>query len=152
MWPTRARLLVATIWAGSLWTVGFLVVPTLFHTLSDQVLVGTIAASLFDAQAWVGMACALAMLVLVGQGGHAPRPRRTLLLIVLAMLACTLVVHFGLQPMMAQLRAAAGPGGVMESALRARFGMLHGISMSIYLIQSLLAVWLLFKQSAIAQP
>jgi len=152
MWLTRARLLVATIWAGSLWTVGFLVVPTLFHTLSDQVLVGTIAASLFDAQAWVGMACALAMLVLAGKGGHAPRPRRTLLLIVLAMLACTLVVHFGLQPMMAQLRAAAGPGGVMESALRARFGMLHGISMSIYLIQSLLAVWLLFKQSAIAQP
>jgi hypothetical protein len=146
MWMTRTRLLVATVWAGSLWTVGFLVVPTLFRTLSDQVLVGTIAASLFNVQAWLGMACALALLALVWAGGYAPRARRTLLLIVLAMLACTVVVHFGLQPMMEQLRAAAGPGGVMASALKARFGMLHGVSMSIYLVQSGLAVWLLLKQ------
>ncbi|WP_367185288.1 DUF4149 domain-containing protein [Rugamonas sp.] len=144
----RARLLVTTAWAGSLWTVGMLVVPTLFRTLSDHVLVGTIAASLFDAQAWVGMACAVAMLALVGWGGDPARVRRTLLLIVLAMLACTVAFHFGLQPMMAQLRAAAGPAGVMESALRARFGLLHGVSMGIYLIQSLLAACLLFKQYA----
>jgi len=146
MWLTRARLLVATIWAGSIWTVGYLVAPTLFATLSDRVLAGTIAASLFDAEAWVCIACALAMLALVWRSGHAPRARRTLLLIVLATLACTLVVHFAIQPSMAQLRAAAGPSGVMASALKARFGMLHGISMGIYLIQSLLAGWLLFKQ------
>lgn len=146
MWMTRARLLVATIWAGSIWTVGYLVAPTLFATLSDRVLAGTIAASMFDAEAWVCIACGLAMLALVWRSAYAPRPRRTLLLIVLAMLACTVVAHFGLQPMMAQLRAAAGPSGVMESALKARFGMLHGISMGIYLIQSLLAGWLVFKQ------
>jgi hypothetical protein len=34
----------------------------------------------------------------------------------------------------------------MESAAKSRFGMLHGISSVIYLVQSLLAGWLLIKQ------
>jgi hypothetical protein len=76
----------------------------------------------------------------------AAKARRNLLLVVLVMLLCTLISHFGLQPMMAALRAAAGPGGVMEGAARNEFGMLHGISSSIYLVQSLLAAWLVVKQ------
>ncbi|MBA5686949.1 DUF4149 domain-containing protein [Duganella sp. LX47W] len=143
----RARLLVATAWAGSLWTVGYLAAPTLFGTLSDRVLAGTIAASLFHAEALLSIACAALLLLLLwldktGLLGA----RRTTLLLALVMLACTLVSHFGLQPEMAALRAAAGPGGVMESAAKGRFGMLHGVSSSIYLFQSLLAAWLVVKQ------
>lgn len=155
----RTRLLVATLWAGSLWAVGYLAAPTLFATLSDRVLAGTIAGNLFTNQAWLSIACALVMLVLLwatqtSTGGifagpaanMAAKSRRTLLIIVLVMLACTLVSHFGLQPMMATLRAAAGPGGVMEEAAKNQFGVLHGISSVIYLIQSLLAAWLVVKQ------
>ncbi len=155
----RTRLLVATLWAGSLWAVGYLAAPTLFATLSDRVLAGTIAGNLFTSQAWLSIACALVMLVLLwatqtSTGGifagpaanMAAKSRRTLLIIVLVMLACTLVSHFGLQPMMASLRAAAGPGGVMEDAAKNEFGILHGISSVIYLIQSLLAAWLVVKQ------
>jgi hypothetical protein len=155
----RTRLLVATLWAGSLWAVGYLAAPTLFATLSDRVLAGTIAASLFTNQAWLSIACAVVMLLLLwatqtSTGGifagpaanMAYKARRTLLIIVLAMLSCTLVSHFGLQPMMASLRAAAGPGGVMEGAARNEFGILHGISSAIYLVQSLLAAWLVVKQ------
>ncbi|HEU4775936.1 MAG TPA: DUF4149 domain-containing protein [Telluria sp.] len=143
----RARLLVAAAWAGSLWTVGYLVAPMLFSTLSDRVLAGTIAASLFHAQALLSIACALLLLLLLwlDRAGQ-PGARRTTVLLTLLMLACTLVSHFGLQPEMAALRAAAGPGGVMESAARGRFGMLHGISSSLYLVQSLLAAWLVIKQ------
>ncbi|SDG39048.1 MULTISPECIES: DUF4149 domain-containing protein [unclassified Duganella] len=155
----RTRLLVATLWAGSLWAVGYLAAPTLFATLSDRVLAGTIAGNLFTNQAWLSIACALVMLVLLGAtqtstGGifagpaanMAAKSRRTLLIIVVVMLACTLVSHFGLQPMMASLRAAAGPGGVMDGAAKNEFGILHGISSTIYLIQSLLAAWLVVKQ------
>ncbi|MYM33217.1 DUF4149 domain-containing protein [Duganella sp. FT94W] len=155
----RTRLLVATLWAGSLWTVGYLAAPTLFATLSDRVLAGTIAGNLFSNQAWLSIACGLVMLVLLGAtqtstGGifagpaanMAAKSRRTLLIIVMVMLVCTLVSHFGLQPMMASLRAAAGPGGVMAEAARNEFGILHGISSTIYLIQSLLAAWLVVKQ------
>ncbi|MBJ7312994.1 DUF4149 domain-containing protein [Rugamonas sp. CCM 8940] len=143
----RARLLLATLWAGSLWTVGYLAAPTLFATLSDRVLAGTIAASLFRVEALLSLACGAALLLLLwlGKDFSAAR-RRTLLLIVLAMLACTLASHFGLQPLMAELRAAAGPAGVMESAAKGRFGMLHGISSCIFLVQSLLAGWLVIKQ------
>lgn len=143
----RARLLVATAWAGSLWAVGYLAAPTLFATLTDRVLAGTIAASLFHVQALVSIAWALLLLLLLWRDkAGLPGARRTAVLLTLVMLACTLVSHFGLQPEMAALRAAAGPGGVMESAAKGRFGMLHGISSSIYLFQSVLAAWLVIKQ------
>jgi hypothetical protein len=145
---TRVRLLVATLWAGSLWTVGYLVAPTLFATLADRVLAGTVAASMFRSEAWLSIACALAMLVLlmVAKGLDAKR-RRLLVLLAVAMLVGTLAVHFGLQPLMAELRAAAGPGGVMESAAKTRFGVLHGISSVIYLVQAVLAGVLVVKNA-----
>ncbi|MES2263140.1 MAG: DUF4149 domain-containing protein [Pseudomonadota bacterium] len=145
---TRVRLLVTTLWAGSLWALGYLVAPTLFATLSDRVLAGTIAASLFHIGALLSLGCGLALLLLlkVATAGWDAKRRRTAYGIVAAMLLCTVVSHFGLQPLMAELRAAAGPGGVMESAAKGRFGMLHGISSVIYLVQSVLAGWLVFKQ------
>lgn len=144
----RVRLLVAVLWAGSLWTVGYLVAPTLFSTLSDRVLAGTIAGAMFHAEAMLSLGCALALLVLLkfGTADWTPKRRRTVLALIAAMALCTVVSHFGLQPLMAELKAAAGPGGVMESAGKQRFGMLHGISSVIYLIQSFLAGWLILKQ------
>ena len=156
----RIRLLVATLWAGSLWAIGYLAAPTLFATLTDRVLAGTIAASLFHNLAWLSIACAVIMLVLVwvskgtetagifaGSARNSEvKSRRTLMAVILVMLGCTLVSHFGLQPMMAALRAAAGPGGVMDAAAKNEFGVLHGISSGLFLLQSLLAAWLVVKQ------
>jgi hypothetical protein len=140
------RLLIACVWAGSLWTVGYLVAPTLFATLADRVLAGTIAASVFRVQAWVSIACAvlLAGLLLVKSGDMDAKRRLLLLRLVAGMMICTLLVHFGLQPIMAALRAAA-PGGVMIGAARTQFGMLHGGASVIYLVQSLMAVVLVLK-------
>jgi len=144
----KLRLLVAVLWAGSLWAVGYLVAPTLFATLSDRVLAGTIAGSMFHAMAMLSLGCGLAMLLLLWRGtpDWDGQRRRTVLAIIVLMVMCTVVSHFGLQPMMTQLREAAGPAGVMESAMKSRFGMLHGVSSGIYLIQSLLAGWLVLKQ------
>jgi hypothetical protein len=144
----KARLLVAALWAGSLWAVGYLVAPTLFATLSDRVLAGTIAGSMFHSMAMLSLGCALAMVLLLWRAtpDWTPARRRTVLALVAAMTLCTVASHFGLQPMMAELKAAAGPGGVMESAAKGRFGMLHGIASVIYLVQSVLACWLVIKQ------
>jgi hypothetical protein len=47
---------------------------------------------------------------------------------------------------MAELRAiAAQSDGIMDDAMRSRFGMLHGVASVIYLIQSVLAVGLVLK-------
>lgn len=143
----HGRSLLITLWVGSLWTIGYLVAPTLFATLPDRMLAGTIAGSLFRIEAWLSVACAIVLLALdrfhvpgtQGRGGK----RWTGL--VLGMLACTLIGYFGLQPFMAALRESAGPGGVMDSAVRTQFGILHGISSGIYLVQSLLGVALVLK-------
>ena len=50
---------------------------------------------------------------------------------------------FGIQPLMAQLKADALPRDVMESLLRDRFVVWHGISSILYLIQSMLGLWLI---------
>jgi hypothetical protein len=143
----QARVLIATVWAGSLWTIGYLVAPTLFSALPDRALAGTIAGQLFRTEAWLSVACAVALFILLkfGNAGENAKQRRNLLVIVSAMLACTLIGYFGLQPFMAELREAAGLGGAMDSNARMKFGILHGISAVIYLLQSLLGIALILK-------
>ena len=144
---TRIRLLVATLWAGSLWTIGFVVAPTLFGTLSDRVLAGNIAGSMFRAEAWLSIACAAILLALLqwAPGALEPKRRRLLGALVLSMLVCALVSHFGITPLMAELKAQA-PSGIMNDAMRSRFGMLHGVSTLVFAVQSLLAGILIWKQ------
>jgi len=138
----KVRLLVAALWAGSLWAVGYLVAPTLFMTL-DRTLAGQVAGSMFHSMAMLSLGCGAAMGVLLfyATRGWTPKRRRSMLLVVVAMVMCTLASHFGIQPMMAEAKAMAG------EAARSRFGMLHGISSGIYLVQSLLAGWLVWKQA-----
>ena len=50
--------------------------------------------------------------------------------------------QFGIQPLMVQLKADAFPRDVMESVMRDRFVAWHGISSILYLVQSLLGLWL----------
>ena len=131
------RLLVVTLWAGSLWTIGYMVAPTLFGTLPDRVLAGVIAGSMFTTGAWVSMACGVATLGLLALSKDVTHERRkTLYIIVGAMLVFLLLNHFGLRPMMAEAK---------EVGDKARFGMLHGVSMVAYLVQAVLAVFLVAK-------
>jgi hypothetical protein len=66
--------------------------------------------------------------------------------IVIGMLICVVVGYFGLQPFMAEIRAAAAQaGGVMDDAMRMRFGVLHGAASVIYLLQSVAAIVLVLK-------
>jgi hypothetical protein len=143
----RAQILIATLWVGSLWTIGYLVAPTLFSVLPDKVLAGTIAGQLFRIEAWLSVVSATALIALLNFGNTDDRlkQRKFLLVITCAMLVCTLIGYFGLQPFMAGLREAAGPGGIMDSDAKTKFGILHGLSAGIYLIQSLLGVALILK-------
>lgn len=132
-----------TLWVGGLWTMGYLVAPTLFRSLSsDRPLAGQLAGPLFELIAWVGLGCAAYLLVfsLVRLGTAALRRWNFWLL--LLMLLLTAVGLFGLQPLLAQLKADALPREVMESMLRDRFAAWHGVSSILYLVQSLLGLLL----------
>ncbi len=149
---TTARTLLVTLWAGSLWTVGYLAAPVLFATLPDRTLAGSIAGSLFRAEAWLSLVCGILLLVIFRADTHLPS-RRTCTRIVIGMLLCVLIGYFALQPFMAEIRAAAANnGGVMDEILRARFGLLHGIASGIYFLQSLLAVALVVKTTQLHRP
>lgn len=141
----QARTLLITFWAGSLWTVGYLAAPLLFATLPDRVLAGTIAGSLFRAEAWLSLACGILLLAIFRADTNLPS-RTTCLRIVIGMLLCVVIGYFGLQPFMAEIRAAAAQsGGVMDDAMRSRFGLLHGVASLIYLLQSVAAIVLVVK-------
>jgi hypothetical protein len=51
----RLFVLIAGVWVGSLFTVGYLVVPTIFANLQDRQVAGMIAAAIFQAEAYVSV-------------------------------------------------------------------------------------------------
>jgi hypothetical protein len=143
MWLARARLLVAVFWAGSLWTIGYLVAPTLFATLHDSVLAGTIVGHLLNSEAWVSIVCTVLLFLMV----HTVEPvqKRRLLIVIGVMLACALAIYFGVQPMMATLKEAAGAVPMRQSPQWTQFAILHGVSQLLYVVESVLAAVLVVR-------
>lgn len=148
MLAARIRLLLAALWAGSLWSVAYQAAMH-FATL-DRGTAGTAAGRLFANQTWLTLVCAAVLTGLVWASAaiklDADRAlRRKLLALIAAAVGCAVIVRFGIQPAMAALREAAGPGQVMDTALRARFGILHGLASLVYLGEALFATALLLK-------
>lgn len=129
-----------TLWVGGLWVIGYLVAPTLFATLADRQLAGMLAGKLFALIGWVGLGCAAYLLVLMLLRAGSAVLKRSAFWLVLAMLLLTAASLFGIQPLLAQLKADALPREVMESVLRDRFATWHGVSSILYLLQSVLGV------------
>lgn len=141
-------VLCLTLWAGALWTVGYMVAPTLFAALADRTLAGDLAGRLFALTGWVGLACGAYLVIYLVARERWRAWRSGALWLVLAMLACTLASQFGIQPLLARLKAEAWPREVMQSVVRDRFAAWHGVSSVVYVIQSLLAAALVLLARA----
>jgi hypothetical protein len=135
-------LIAITLWVGGLWAIGYLAAPVLFASLGDRQVAGMVAGKLFALIGWVGLGSATWLLIfLVSRwGGRVFRQAVFWLIVVMALM--TAASQFGIQPLMAQLKLDALPREVMESVLRDRFAAWHGISSILYLVQSLLGLWL----------
>jgi len=131
-----------TLWVGGMWAIGYLAAPVLFASLGDRQLAGMVAGKLFALIGWIGLASAayLVVFLIVRRGGQVFRSAVFWLVLLMALLVSA--SQFGIQPLMAQLKAAALPREVMESVMRDRFATWHGISSILYLLQSLLGLWL----------
>lgn len=131
-----------TLWVGGLWAIGYITAPILFANLGDRQLAGMLAGKLFAMIGWIGLGSAayLMFFLLVRWGGRAFRSVVFWLVLLMALLAAA--SQFGIQPLMVQLKADALPREVMESVLRDRFAAWHGISSILYLVQSVLGMWL----------
>lgn len=127
-----------TLWVGSLWTVGYLAVPILFHAQPDKQLAGMLAGEMFRAQGLAGIVCGLYLLGRRWSMAGTAAMREPIFLTIALMLSLTLLITLVIQPLMAQLKAQALPLEVMQSPLADSFAMWHGISSILYLVESLL--------------
>lgn len=130
--------LLAALWLGSLLGVGAIAAPVLFSQLSDRVLAGNLAGTLFTVEAWVGIACGGGLLVCLFVRHGAVVVRGWPFRLICAMLVIVCVGHFGIQPWLAQLKQQALPLPVMDSPLRGQFALWHGASSGLYLLQTVL--------------
>ena len=130
------------VWVGGLLAIGYLAAPVLFASLNDRTLAGEVAGKLFALIGWVGLAAGSYLsLFLIGRW-RAAVFRRAVFGLVLLMLGMTAAQLVGIQPLMAQLKLDALPREVMESVLRDRFATWHGVASILYLVESLLGLWL----------
>ena len=129
-----------TLWVGGMWVAGFVVAPLLFARLPDRALTGLVAGKLFSFVAFVGIACALYLIVFRLARFGAGSLKQGFFWIAAAMLVLVIAGEFGIQPVMESLRAQALPKQVMESVLRDRFMTWHGVASALFVIQSLLGL------------
>ncbi len=135
-----------SLWVGALWAIGYLAAPTLFRVLGDRALAGRVAGEMFTYVGWLGIVVAAYLLVFLALRKNGAAFRSSVFWLVFLMLLLTVAGQFGVQPILAQLKADSLPREVMESALRDRFMVWHGVSSVVYLIQSVLGILLVILQ------
>jgi hypothetical protein len=139
------RLLVASLWGGSVWAVSYLAAPSAFAVL-DSTQAGNVVGLMLTRLAWLSMVLAPLLAISVWRSTDLDaKRRRWLVWLTGGMLACSLIVYLGLQPAMAAIREAAGPAGVRASPQWGTFAALHGVSQVLYLLESILGALLVVK-------
>ena len=138
-------ILMASAWVGGMWMAGYIAAPVLFQTLTDKSLAGLLAGKLFAVTAYMGMVCAVYLLVYVYATSVKRLLRRGIFWIIVSMLLIILLGQFGIQPQLAELKAQALPLYVMDSPYAGSFRLWHGVASMAYLVQSVLGAVLLLK-------
>ena len=143
-WDGLASILLV-IWVGSLLILGAIAAPVLFSALEDKQLAGMLAGKMFAVGAWVGIAVGVFLLIYRLAREGAAALKGWFFWLVLMMLLLTLVGHFGVQPILQNLKNQALPLAVMQSVFADRFSQWHGISRILWIIQSVLGVVLVWR-------
>ena len=131
--------MIAALWWGSLTGLGFLVVPMLFTRLDSPSVAGAMAAKLFTAQTWLGIACCMFLLLVFNQKeatDQSIRAQPAIKFIVTGLLL-TVLVEFAVVP---HIVSAKATGGDLK--------FWHALGSAMYLGQWLCAgasLWMLAK-------
>jgi hypothetical protein len=132
--------IAVTAWVGSLISaaIGFIAAPLLFARIADRTVAGALAGVMFTYTAWIGLGCGAYLVLYPAVAVKGWRAFQSGVFWIGADAGPRRGRHFGVQPILAQLKSDALPRQVMESALRSRFATWHGVSSVLYLVQSLL--------------
>jgi hypothetical protein len=141
---SRLNLIIVTLWVGALWMTG-LTAYVLFDSMQDKQLAGSLAGKLFNIVSYIGLASAFYLLIqrLLDYGTGVLK--QSYFWAVFFMLLLILAGHFGIQPILAQLKTDALPNDVMQSVFADRFKTWHGVASVAYLVQCLLGFVLVLK-------
>ena len=151
----RLFILVASIWVGSILAVGYVVAPTIFSTLTDRQVAGMVAGSIFRVEAYISTTIGIALMVLANLlVTRGLRQYKLVRLILLGMLVCSIAASFVFIPWMNTLRDQALLQGmpVMLSPSADLFGKLHGASSAVFMIQSALGLYLVWRLTGLLNP
>jgi len=145
----NARLLAGerillTLWVGSLWAIGYIAAPALFASLEDRALAGTLAGTMFEIVAYMGMVCAV-LLLLSNQVRNPGRRLNWRAVVLLVMFLLVAAGQFVVAPMIAEMRVT---GTIASSS----FARVHGVASFAYLVTSLLGLALVVAPDSAAQP
>ncbi len=140
----RINLIVVTLWVGALWMTG-LTAYVLFDTLQDKQLAGSLAGKLFTIVSYIGMTSAFYLLIqrLLNYGTGALK--QSFFWAVFFMLLLILAGHFGIQPILTQLKIDALANNITQTVFADRFKTWHGVASVAYLVQCLLGFVLVLK-------
>lgn len=154
-WLERLHVVALALLVGAQCAVGYLVAPVLFALLPDRTTAGTIAGEIFSRLGWISLVVLPLLIVshAMLDGGSPSGSRRAPGLPLeraglFAMLVLTGIGHFWLRPAIVETRAAIQAGGgfaAADAGLRAHFGLLHGLSSSVFLLVSLIGIVLLAR-------
>ena len=135
---SRISILLAALWWGSLTGLGFVVVPLLFMHLPSPAAAGAMAAKLFTAQTWLGIACAMLLLLVSNKkDALAPvLPAQPAIKFIVSGLLLAVLVEFGVAPRIVNARADGG-----------NLRLWHGLGSAMYLGQWLCAGFALWRLS-----
>jgi NADH:ubiquinone oxidoreductase subunit 6 (subunit J) len=141
---SRLNLIVVTLWVGALWMTG-LTAYVLFDSLQDKQLAGSLAGKLFTMVSYIGAVSAFYLLVQRLLDYGTASLKQGFFWAVFFMLLLILAGHFGIQPILAQLKTDALPNDVMQSVFANRFKAWHGVASVAYLVECLLGFVLVLK-------
>lgn len=138
--------LLLTAWVGALWMTA-ITASVLFQTIPDRQLAGLVAGKLFTIVSYIGLVSGVWLLVQRLANDGFSTFKQGLFWVLFLMWVLVLIGEFGIQPLLAQLKASALPNDVMQSVFASRFKTWHGIASIAYLVECLLGVWLVIKSS-----
>jgi hypothetical protein len=131
-WKARLPVLAAALWWGSLTAIGFVAVPLLFANAPSPAIAGHLAARLFSAVCWMGVACGAVLLVGARSEDGTPRlewSHGALAYVLLGMLAA-LLQEFAIAP---------------RIVARQNLAVWHSAGTALYALQWLCALVVLWK-------
>lgn len=128
---------VVALWAGSLWTVGFLAAPLLFASLPTHALAGIAARQLFLGVEYLGIVCGLMLLGSLWLSVSAVHKRAAISLVSI-MLILSVVSLLVIDPWLDHVRRVAG-------AQSGQFMWAHTLASVVYGVLCLLALLLVLR-------